>query len=691
MEEVTTTQKKIIILGYALKNLIPYQHQLSAVLNNKVKTDIGLVQDISSIDFSCYALVLVPNAYAFSKLRPVIKNLQNVVQYHRTVTVKGFSMLRSIPEESLVYIADKNKDMANDLAQTVSRFGISCNIRAISYDEITHIPSATLFTYSNEPDLKDIQHYDIGEVLLDTYTIAEIGMRLGEEFTIRKKNLTSVYKPIVPTSPGLDMILRKLSKYESIVLILQDTINNGYIEVDLNRKLYSCNEKAIQFLNIPPDDYHNLSIENYIDKQIVDQVYEKKRIFKNEVTVINGESYVYHIWPNLDENNFFGSTVTISPFSQTEKIQSEIRNKVVRKGHRAKYNFSDLIGQSDKIHKCIETAKRFAHSNFSVVIEGESGTGKEIFAQAIHNTSDRKNAQFVAINCSALPASILESELFGYAEGAFTGAKRGGKAGLFELANQGTLFLDEIGELPMEVQAKLLRVLQEKVIMRVGGDTVISVDVRIIAATNRNLESLVAEGNFRQDLYYRLKVLPLYIPPLRERKTDIPMLHDYFKKEAGGTYTLSPASQKLLLEHAWKGNVRELQNFVEYCICLEEPVIEPKHFPFYWKVTNPEEITDADINTGIEYRAKFGANAEKYLDVLNIFVDSDRKKIRLGRRSVLTALNEKELSFTEGEVRHIMSELEKLELIDVGRGRAGSQITALGKKVYQQLSSNGEK
>ncbi len=260
--------------------------------------------------------------------------------------------------------------------------------------------------------------------------------------------------------------------------------------------------------------------------------------------------------------------VTFQPVDSIQRLEDKIRKSRNAKGFAVKYGFSDIIGSSAVMREAKETAERLALSDACVLIEGETGCGKELFAQSIHGRSRRAKGPFVAINCAALPESLLESELFGYVEGAFTGARSGGKAGLFELAHGGTIFLDEIGEIPLALQARLLRVLQEKEIIRLGNDRITPIDVRVIAATNRNLGKLVAEGAFRSDLLYRLNVLSLSIPPLRQHAEDIPALLSAFLRdeaERSGGRVLAVASDALapVLSYSWPGNVRELRNFAE--------------------------------------------------------------------------------------------------------------------------------
>ena len=240
------------------------------------------------------------------------------------------------------------------------------------------------------------------------------------------------------------------------------------------------------------------------------------------------------------------------------------RNQAIGHGYVAKYFFSDIITDNDELTNLKRIAELNAANDSSILILGESGTGKELFAQAIHNVSERKDNPFVAVNCAAVAENLLESELFGYDEGAFTGAQRGGKKGLFELAHSGTLFLDEIGGMKVHLQAQLLRTLQEKEITRVGGNRVIGVDVRVIAATNSNLTQLIRDGAFRKDLFYRLNVITLNIPSLRERKEDIPRLIEAFKKQMDTDFSIHPAVMEEFQNHDWEGNVRELRNYIEY-------------------------------------------------------------------------------------------------------------------------------
>ena len=261
----------------------------------------------------------------------------------------------------------------------------------------------------------------------------------------------------------------------------------------------------------------------------------------------------------------------IKDLDTIRELDEQYRSYERNQGHVARYHFTEIIHSSVSLNNIIEKAKNFARTNSNVLIQGESGTGKELFAQAIHNSSKRASQPFIAVNCATIPESLLESELFGYEGGAFTGALRGGKRGFFEQAHTGTIFLDEIGDAPMSIQTKLLRVLQEKEIIRISGEKVIPVDIRIIAATNQNLLEKVNEGLFRQDLLFRLNVLPIIIPPLRDRIDDVEVLLRYYihrhAKAAGLPIPeLSKEIWNLLLSYTWPGNVREIMNIAEYII-----------------------------------------------------------------------------------------------------------------------------
>jgi len=302
----------------------------------------------------------------------------------------------------------------------------------------------------------------------------------------------------------------------------------------------------------------------------------------------NRREVVVDAAPIIINSQLKGSVAVIHDFTEIKRLTNELdqAKSIIRK-LEAKYTFEDIIGEHTRIKDAISKAKIAAATPATVILRGESGTGKELFAHAIHNASDRKYSQFVKVNCASINENLLESELFGYEEGAFTGAAKGGRIGLFERGNGGTIFLDEIGEISMGTQVKILRVLQEKEIIRVGGNKSIAIDVRILAATNKNLEKAVAKGQFREDLYYRLNVIPVVIPPLRERKSDIRKLVKNFMRKFNQEYgrlamDISPEALEILELYDWPGNIRELENVIGRAMISmvsNESIIKSYHLP----------------------------------------------------------------------------------------------------------------
>lgn len=288
--------------------------------------------------------------------------------------------------------------------------------------------------------------------------------------------------------------------------------------------------------------------------------------FNDDLLVIEGKQFVVTktILSAMDKTS--GYFFSFEAAAQIRKNSSNLSHKLKKQGLTARYTFNDIIYRNPAMEHLVSLAKKAAPSDYTILITGETGTGKEMFAQAIHNASNRKNGPFVAVNCAALPESLLESELFGYEEGAFTGAKRGGKIGLFEQADGGTIFLDEIGDMSYSLQSRLLRVLQEHQVVRVGGNSVINIDVRVLTATNANLKQMIQDRQFREDLFFRLNVFPLQLIPLRKRSEDIlPMFCTF-----AGVHpdSVSDRIRSKLLTHNWPGNIRELRNAAEYYLLM---------------------------------------------------------------------------------------------------------------------------
>lgn len=346
------------------------------------------------------------------------------------------------------------------------------------------------------------------------------------------------------------------------------SVSDGIIGIDLEQRITQYNPAAEKIVGIPAKDVIGQPFENIFpaDGPLLDTLHYGTLYNNREIVLEKTKShYLSSGRPIIDKTGRIIGAVTII------KDISAVRELVYTVTGQLQITFDEILFTSQAMRRVVNLAKSIAKGESTVLIRGETGTGKELIARALHAASTRSTKIFVPLNCAAIPDTLLESELFGYEDGAFTGAAKGGKHGLFEFANSGTIFLDEIGEIPSHLQAKLLRVLQEGKVRRIGSTREIPVDVRILAATNRNLESMISKGGFREDLYYRLNVIPLFIPPLRERREDIPLLAEFFLKRCAArlhkeTTEISQTAQEKLAGYPWPGNIRELENVIERAV-----------------------------------------------------------------------------------------------------------------------------
>lgn len=346
-----------------------------------------------------------------------------------------------------------------------------------------------------------------------------------------------------------------------------DYAYDGIVTIDKDHRITAFNPAAQKLIKVNRMKVLGQPVENALPQLHLERVSDKKKEDIHRIIDLNGTRLMCNKVPIIVNGKSFGAVATFQDIGKIQQMEAIIRQEVYARGHIAQFHFDDIIGKSVEITTALKTAKDFAATNFNILILGETGTGKEVFAQSIHNESKRSGGPFVAINCAALPAPILESELFGYVGGAFTGASKEGKPGLFEVAHRGTIFLDEIGEMDYVNQGRLLRVLQEKTVVRLGSHKVLPVDVRVIAATNKDLDVLISENKFRDDLYYRLNVLCLDLPPLRIRQKDIQLYTEEFLQEfaveSGRNYRLTRDAVQFLAEYPWPGNIRELRNLMQ--------------------------------------------------------------------------------------------------------------------------------
>ena len=356
---------------------------------------------------------------------------------------------------------------------------------------------------------------------------------------------------------------------------IMDYAYEGVVAIDEAGMITVFNKTTTEITGIPAKAALGHHVRSILPETGLLRVLETGEAELGELQNLNGTMVAKNRIPVKVKEKVVGAVATFQKVSELQQLEGQIRKKIHHKSLNAKYSFGDIIGRSAAIRDAVERTRKFSKVDSNVLLIGETGTGKEILAQSCHNSSNRRKGPFVAVNCAALPESLLESELFGYVEGAFTGAVKGGKPGLFELAHQGTIFLDEVSEIPLKLQGRLLRVLQEREIMRVGDNRIIPVDVRVISATNRDLKKLAAENGFRRDLLYRIDVLHIQAPSLRERREDIPLLLEHFfalynRKFGKGIRRVVPLAERMLMEYEWPGNIRELRNLCEQMAVLVE-------------------------------------------------------------------------------------------------------------------------
>ncbi|MHB9098843.1 MAG: sigma 54-interacting transcriptional regulator [Syntrophales bacterium] len=372
---------------------------------------------------------------------------------------------------------------------------------------------------------------------------------------------------------------RRIEKVKSTLFqTVLDYAYEGIISIDQDCHVVTFNPEAERITRIDKKRAIGRIVQDILPQLKLERLLTTGKDELGQVIDIGRVRILCNKVPIRVHGTTLGAVATFQDAGKIQQWEANIRKKIYAEEHTAVFTFADVIGPSRQIRHCVAVAEQFAAADSSILISGETGTGKEVFSQSIHNASSRGQQPFVAINCAALPADILESELFGYVGGAFTGASQKGKPGLLEIAHGGTLLLDEIAEMDYSLQSKLLRVIQERKVMRLGSDRVLPVDIRLIAATNKNLKELVAANRFRADLYYRLNVLRLHLPPLRERPEDIAQCAGTFLEKRATQLKrrlrFSRAALEVLIRHPWPGNVRELQNTIEriVAVCRQDTV-----------------------------------------------------------------------------------------------------------------------
>lgn len=485
-----------------------------------------------------------------------------------------------LPVVDIVHNLGDYLDALKKAKEIKEKIGVFCyNKRFEDIDTVSELISVSIkqYIFRDEMEaeelvkkaLKDGIVLGIGGILTEFYckknNIDYIRINSSKDSIVNAINTAKeVYKIQKEEKRKSDEYKVQMEKYKTVLNFSYD----GIIGIDEKYKINVFNPCAEKLMNISYEEAIGKDVNNLIPNLKLVDILKTGVKEINKITKINNRHITINRVPISIDNEIRGAVSTFQDIKIIQENEREIRRKLAKKGLFAKYSFKDIISDSQSMKETIDIAKGYAKTSSTILIYGETGTGKELFAQSIHNYSLRNSRPFVAINCAALPESILESELFGYEGGTFTGGKKGGKIGLFELAHEGTIFLDEIAEIPLPLQAQLLRVLQEKEIRRLGSDKIIPVDVRVVAATNANLAMEVKKGRFRKDLFYRINILRLTLPSLRKRREDIKKIGVHFIKRKD--YKLYSENKekwdeifKLLKDYDWYGNIRELENVLE--------------------------------------------------------------------------------------------------------------------------------
>ena len=595
-------------------------------------------------------LIVFSSNYTFEKVkkRKISFQLKNSIVAKRTINYNNIDILFNIKDRNEVIFVNDSRESTYEALTSLEEIGIK-HIKFIPYypEKSGIIKKFKIAVTPGEVDkvppfVEKI--YDIGSRLIEMETLILILNKL-DLFSLNSSRISNNFlNKIVKLNEEKHRTMRKEKEKRDSLFNIIDTLDKNYII------FYK-------------DELQEFSFENDIVKHIKLQIkYEnsKKYLKQGEIleflkdknnfsktALINNSRFIL-------KKNIFNKFTYISIYKEDMHLESNFKGK---------YFLNDIIGESEKIVSLKNKIEKLSKSEITVLLEGETGTGKELFASAIHNSSSRKNNPFIPINFSSLNETIIESELFGYEKGAFTGASPKGKKGFFELAQGGTIFLDEIGDISLKIQSRLLRVLEEKEIVRIGGEKIIPIDIRIIGATNKDIYQMCKENRFRKDLYYRLRSGYLRIPPLRERKEDIEtIIEDFLVKNSYENYEISKKAMDFLKNYPWEGNVRELINTISYAILLSDSNL------ITIDTLMENDFLKDKIKCGKEKRIFNREEIKK--DILNIIKDHCIKEVSIGRTKIFKILKNT-YNISEYKVRKLIDELKEEGRVEQGKKSQG--------------------
>ena len=652
--------------------ILAIDEQVSRFFKSELKK---IFSDLLSIDYRYPDMEVVNQVYNTDLILYTDPEILNIMvdkikcdaptlMMKRTITKETLNRIREIPPGKKVLVSNINQYMANETMALFYQLGIT-DVQFYPYyegkssypEEIEYIIVPEDEAYDFLPDI-EAEIILIGNRVFDISNILDILSILRID-SVNSERIIKKYLIKVPTiwyafDYGWENRRILLNQWE----LLLDELMSGVIVTDQEKQIELINNKAKNILNIKKQEIVGRGIDILINRfKNLNFILDQKEI-KDKLVKFEGKELVFTVKMVEFDGQFYGKIIIIAPYRDMIETQQKVHKQLIGKGHFTDYQFSDIIGNNILIKKAKEISRRVAQSDSTVLLLGDSGTGKELFAGAIHNCSQRSRKPFVAVNCATLPENLLESELFGYEEGAFTGARKGGKIGLFEQANAGTILLDEIGDLPLNLQARLLRAIEEKEIMRLGGDSIITIDTRIIAATNQNLMQLMKKGKFRKDLFYRLNVFQIKIPALKERENDILLLTEHYLNSWGEARQITCDLKEYLLKYEWPGNVRELKNTLKFITTVSHEKLSFKNLPAYLKTKQN--------------------SPDKEVLLLKRLFYLNETKASTGRRSLRKDFKQNYYDISEMEIRKLLHNLNEKDMVNIARGRAGSSISEKG-------------
>lgn len=657
-----------------------YKDTLGAFLRRNLEIVLGGYVDIESYFLDKFPIeeqikndiILVMTKEHGVFIRGRTNDTKKIITINRTIKKSEIYKIFSIPSGTRVLVVNDNRETTLEMASLLLHLGVD-NLDLIPFDpnhdyydiKIAITPAERVFVPKHIVNIIDTGHRYID---ISTFILIMDMLKIADREVT--KRLLEYSETIIPLESGINIQYKQLYIKNLELDSILDITHEGIMLVDNEDKIRLRSKALNAMLDLRPN-IAGKPLPECIKDPLLSAL--RRETLNDELVQYNNRSILVTGRRIEQYGEKSGSCYNFRDITHVRQLEQNLDDRLRAKGFVPKYSFRDVITDSPSMKRCIGLAKKFARSDLPVLISGESGTGKELLAHAIHSASDRASQPFVAFNCAAVPESLIESELFGYEAGSFTGALKGGKPGLFEQANNGSIFLDEIGDMPLVLQAKLLRVLQERQVMRVGSTNIFKIDIRIIAATNQDLEERIREGKFREDLYYRLNVLPLPVPPLRERKEDIMFLLRSFLKDKGrGDMTMAPGVEALLDQYAWPGNIRELNNIAAYISFMAEGDITLDSLPLYIQ----QRITDFGDDLTLLSSACPDLSA---MEVLKTLLDSAVAEKGAGRSSIKASLDKKGIGMTEGKVRRVMGVLHEMGLIESPSGRGGSRITEKGE------------